>query len=177
MSRNPKTSNKRATLTLCLCLFGLLASTSMSAPRTGTIPMPARKCSADCKFTSGSLKCGSGQTATCSCDSTGNFNGACYNAMVKRYEVPEIDLTVSSDQKENLNIYLKSLNSIGPNGVKIGERLRSMNKAAVAGDFTLYLSEQNKVHASLRQMDTKTQKVITAPMASIKTRKMVMTSQ
>jgi hypothetical protein len=177
MSRNPKTSAKRATLTLCLCLLGLLGSTSMSAPRTGTIVMPARKCSADCKFTSGDLKCGSGQTATCSCDSTGNFSGACYNAMAKSYGAPEIDLTVSPDQKENLNIYLKSLNSIGPNGVKIAERLRSVNKAAVAGDSTSYLSEQEKVHASLKQMDTKTLKAITAPIASIKTKKMLMTSQ
>jgi hypothetical protein len=135
---------------------------------TGATPAFAKTCSASCKFSSGSISCKGGSTATCSCDAIGNFTGSCYNALVRKHDVPDIKVLMSDQQTKNLDTYLKSLASLGPKGVEIAEGLGSVRKAVQAGDSSLYLAEQDKVRESLRRMDKKTQKLITSRVTNLK---------
>jgi hypothetical protein len=60
------------------------------------------------------------------------------------------------------------LDSLGPKGVEVAEHLSSARTAVLAGDFSSYLSEQDKIHESLKQMDKRTQRLITSKVNVIK---------
>jgi hypothetical protein len=170
MSIDNKNHGRHWHAAIILCLCGLLVAGSASASfiGTGATPVLGRKCSDSCYFSSGSIKCGRGQTATCSCDATGNFSGACYIGTTRIKAVPDIEISISDQQTKDLDVYLKSLDSLGPKGVEVAEHLSSARTAVLAGDFSSYLSEQDKIHESLRQMDKRTQRLITSKVNVIK---------
>jgi hypothetical protein len=142
----------------------------------------AQTCKDRCAFSNGSIKCGKGQTASCGCDSTGNFSGSCFfsweNTERRRgfcgVSVANSDNTLKPDvnsqyklnlsadktQLNNLTKFTAALEKVGPTGIELAETMRLAGTAARANDAAAYISATQKTNIIVQKGDLQVQRVI-----------------
>jgi len=118
--------------------FGIFSVILLLAFGASQEAFARRRCSADCDFGGGSIKCSRGSTASCGCTSIGTFEGSCSlasriaggsSASLRLAPAASSDLEISlitAEQIQNLHAVSKALRARGKQHERVATALDAL---------------------------------------------------